>query len=88
MTARQAPSSCERNNVVVNALRASAPIRPEPVSSSTDSGSAPAAMRAAAASINKLLLPVPGPPSTRTTPRKPGSTMARASGPQRKDIAA
>ena len=61
------------NKADVIVARAWLPSRAEPVSSRTDSGSEPAAMWAVAASINRLLLPVPAPPSTRTTPRIPGS---------------
>jgi hypothetical protein len=38
------------------------------VNSSTDSGSPPPSMCATAASINRAVLPVPGPPTTRTMP--------------------
>ena len=58
------------------AARACVPSRAEPVSSRTDSGSAPAAMWAAAVSISARVLPVPGPPNTRTTPRIPDSVNA------------
>jgi hypothetical protein len=40
--AGQGPVVCERSNTVVNVVRARIPIRPEPVSSRTDSGSTPA----------------------------------------------
>ena len=81
------PACCEPSSRAVNLLRACAPIRPEPVSSRTDSGSVPAPIRAAATSISSELLPVPGPPSTRNYPRRSGSSTALASGPQWKDIA-
>ena len=66
--------ACSSADVI--AARACVPSRAEPVSSRTDSGSAPAAMWAAAVSISARVLPVPGPPSTRTTPRMPGSVRA------------
>ena len=56
------------NNAAVMAPRAWVPSRAEPVSSRTDSGSAPAAICAAAVWTNSVVLPVPGPPSTRRTP--------------------
>ena len=65
-----------RNSAEVIAARAWVPSRAEPVSSRTDSGSRPPAMCAAAVRTNRLLLPVPGPPSTRTMPRRPGSVSA------------
>ena len=54
--------ACSRAEVI--AARACVPSRAEPVSSRTDSGSAPSAMWAAAVSISARVLPVPGPPST------------------------
>src|SRR6185437_15017077 len=87
MTAGRPEPCWEPSNRVVNALRACAPIRPEPVSSRTDSGSVPASMRVAATSTSSELLPVPGPPSTRTVPRRPGSSTAWTSGPHWYDIA-
>ena len=50
--------------------------RAEPVSNSTDSGSVPAAMCSTAVWISSELLPVPGPPNTRTTPPRPGTSSS------------
>ncbi|CKT15558.1 Uncharacterised protein [Mycobacterium tuberculosis] len=44
IAARQGPLVRDRSSAVVSALRARMPIRPEPVSSRTDSGSVPAPM--------------------------------------------
>ena len=64
----------------VMAARASARSRAEPVNNRTDSGSVPAAMCATAVSTSRELFPVPGPPTTRTTPPRPGASSVASTG--------
>ena len=68
---RTTPRPPAHNSAEVIAARAWLPSRAEPVSSRTDSGSRATAICDAAVWINSVLLPVPGPPTTRTTPRAP-----------------
>ncbi len=70
---RMTVRSPARSSAEVRAARACVPSLAEPVSISTDSGGTPSAIRAAAVSMSAVVLPVPGPPRTRTTPRKPAS---------------
>ncbi len=62
--------------LAVMAALASPRNRADPVSSNTDSGSVPAVMCSTAVLISSELLPVPGPPSTRTTPPRPGASSS------------
>ena len=54
--------------------------RPDPVSSRTDSGRQARRDVRRITSISSVLLPVPGPPRTRTVPRAPGAARRRTSG--------
>ena len=68
------------SSVAVSAPRVRAPNRPEPVSSSTDSGSAPAPIRTAAVSTSRLVLPVPGPAEHANDTAQPGVEHRRGVG--------
>src|SRR3954452_8515023 len=71
------------SNLAVTNARALALGRAEPVNSRTDSGATPAAMRVAAASTSSDVFPVPGPPTNRTVPRRPGSVSTVEDGAMR-----
>ena len=81
---RASGSLVARPSRAVMRARSSAAARRPKVSTSTCSGSAPAAIRATTASTSVVVLPVPGPASTSSGP--PGwSTTSCCAGVQRRD---